>query len=120
MQNFAAVTRKYQLAYCYTVIERNSRSRLPILHTTNRYINPLETFFPFDPYLLKLSAGRIAPIYNTNQSTPNHSTDSFSSKRKSECDENDFMDESFSSPSIEPHNYLDKFSYSTSPGFIYT
>ncbi|KAL0197396.1 hypothetical protein M9458_005936, partial [Cirrhinus mrigala] len=50
---------KYQLVFCYTIIERNNRNLLPVvscsaggnLVATNT--NPLDTFFPFDPYLLK-------------------------------------------------------------------
>lgn len=123
VQNFAAVTRKYQLAYCYTVIERNSRSNLPVLQTTNRFINWLDTFFPFDPYLLVSSGQRITPLYNNSQCTTPNTTDSCvsrSSNGKSECDEDDFMDESFTSQSLDSQNHFDKFSYSTSPGFIYT
>uniref|UniRef100_A0A3Q3WJR7 Uncharacterized protein n=1 Tax=Mola mola TaxID=94237 RepID=A0A3Q3WJR7_MOLML len=56
---FAAITRKYQIVFCYTIIERNNRHMLPVVRnsaggdcvTTNT--NPLDSFFPFDPYLLK-------------------------------------------------------------------
>lgn len=51
--------RKYQVVFCYTIIERNNRCVLPVVRssaggdcvTTNT--NPLDSFFPFDPYLLK-------------------------------------------------------------------
>lgn len=51
--------RKYQVVLCYTIIERNNRQLLPVVRssaggdcvTTNT--NPLDSFFPFDPYLLK-------------------------------------------------------------------
>ncbi|KAJ8680286.1 hypothetical protein QAD02_016073 [Eretmocerus hayati] len=117
VQNFAAVTRKYQLAYCYTVIERNSRSHMPIVQSSNRSVAWLDTFFPFDPYLLITSGHRITPIYNNSQGSigpvevPN--------SKKSECEEDDFMDESFTSHSLESQK-LNRFSYSTSPGFIYS
>ncbi|XP_076852234.1 RNA polymerase I-specific transcription initiation factor RRN3 [Brachyhypopomus gauderio] len=66
---FAAITRKYQLVFCYTIIERNNRSILPVIRssmggdslTTNT--NPLDTFFPFDPYLLKRSGKLFESIY---------------------------------------------------------
>ncbi|XP_077069211.1 RNA polymerase I-specific transcription initiation factor RRN3 [Siphateles boraxobius] len=66
---FAAITRKYQLVFCYTIIERNNRHLLPVVRSsvggnsvyTNT--NPLDTFFPFDPYLLKSSGKFIEPIY---------------------------------------------------------
>lgn len=53
-QNFAAVTRTYQLAYCYTVMERNARATLPCVsqHSGQPLCTRLSTFFPFDPYLL--------------------------------------------------------------------
>ncbi|XP_056309860.1 RNA polymerase I-specific transcription initiation factor RRN3 isoform X1 [Danio aesculapii] len=66
---FAAITRKYQLVLCYTIIERNNRHMLPVVRSsvggssvpTNT--NPLDSFFPFDPYLLKSSGKLIEPIY---------------------------------------------------------
>ncbi|KAM7372520.1 hypothetical protein PAMP_009682 [Pampus punctatissimus] len=66
---FAAITRKYQVVFCYTIIERNNRHILPVVRssaggdcvTTNT--NPLDSFFPFDPYLLKRSGQLIEPLY---------------------------------------------------------
>ncbi|XP_029014696.1 RNA polymerase I-specific transcription initiation factor RRN3 [Betta splendens] len=66
---FAAITRKYQVVFCYTIIERNNRHALPVLRSsaggdsvvTNT--NPLDSFFPFDPYLLKRSSPMIQPLY---------------------------------------------------------
>ncbi|XP_057201859.1 RNA polymerase I-specific transcription initiation factor RRN3 [Triplophysa rosa] len=66
---FAAITRKYQLVFCYTIIERNSRHVLPVVRSSvggssvSADVNPLDTFFPFDPYLLKRSGKVIEPIY---------------------------------------------------------
>ncbi|XP_043090858.1 RNA polymerase I-specific transcription initiation factor RRN3 [Puntigrus tetrazona] len=66
---FAAITRKYQLVFCYTIIERNNRNLLPVVsHSTGGNsvsinTNPLDCFFPFDPYLLKSSGKLIEPIY---------------------------------------------------------
>ncbi|GLD61205.1 RNA polymerase I-specific transcription initiation factor RRN3 [Lates japonicus] len=64
-----AITRKYQVVFCYTIIERNNRHMLPVVRssaggdcvTTNT--NPLDSFFPFDPYLLKRSGELIEPLY---------------------------------------------------------
>ena len=58
VQNFAAITRKYQLAYCYSVIEHNSRNSMPTVYRDDKgYIsisnNVLEAFYPFDPYVLQ-------------------------------------------------------------------
>uniref|UniRef100_A0A8C2XKJ5 RRN3 homolog, RNA polymerase I transcription factor n=1 Tax=Cyclopterus lumpus TaxID=8103 RepID=A0A8C2XKJ5_CYCLU len=55
--------RTYQVVFCYTIIERNNRHVLPVVRssaggdsvTTNT--NPLDSFFPFDPYLLKRYTG---------------------------------------------------------------
>uniref|UniRef100_A0A8D3BR57 RRN3 homolog, RNA polymerase I transcription factor n=1 Tax=Scophthalmus maximus TaxID=52904 RepID=A0A8D3BR57_SCOMX len=66
---FAAITRKYQVVFCYSIIERNNRHMLPVVRssaggdsvTTNT--NPLDSFFPFDPYLLKSSGQLIEPLY---------------------------------------------------------
>ncbi|XP_035254702.1 RNA polymerase I-specific transcription initiation factor RRN3 [Anguilla anguilla] len=66
---FAAITRKYQLVFCYTIIERNSRLMLPTVRNsqggsaTLTNTNALDSFFPFDPYLLKRSRKFIEPLY---------------------------------------------------------
>ncbi|XP_006637244.1 RNA polymerase I-specific transcription initiation factor RRN3 isoform X1 [Lepisosteus oculatus] len=66
---FAAITRKYQLVFCYTIIERNNRLTLPAVRSGQGgeslpvNTNPLDSFFPFDPYLLKRSGKLIEPIY---------------------------------------------------------
>uniref|UniRef100_A0A2K6EXN1 RRN3 homolog, RNA polymerase I transcription factor n=1 Tax=Propithecus coquereli TaxID=379532 RepID=A0A2K6EXN1_PROCO len=66
---FAAITNKYQLVFCYTIIERNNRQMLPVIRNTaggdlvQTCTNPLDTFFPFDPCVLKRSKKFIDPIY---------------------------------------------------------
>uniref|UniRef100_A0A673VJ54 RRN3 homolog, RNA polymerase I transcription factor n=1 Tax=Suricata suricatta TaxID=37032 RepID=A0A673VJ54_SURSU len=66
---FAAITSKYQLVFCYTIIERNNRQMLPVIRSTaggdsvQTCTNPLDTFFPFDPCVLKRSKKFIDPIY---------------------------------------------------------
>ena len=116
VQNFAAVTRKYQLAYCYTVIEHNSRSNLPVYKQGHVAALTLEPFFPFDPYMLHYSNNRISPLYYNSQCM----TSSVETPISNQCeDEDDFMDESFS-PDSGSHSYVEKFSYGTSPGFIHT
>ncbi|XP_017060440.1 RNA polymerase I-specific transcription initiation factor RRN3 isoform X2 [Drosophila ficusphila] len=62
---FAGVTRTYQLAYCHTVLERNARRKLATVygHEKSMPEETLETFFPFEPYLLKLSNKYIENIY---------------------------------------------------------
>jgi RNA polymerase I-specific transcription initiation factor RRN3 len=57
-QNFAAVTRTYQLAYCYTVLQHNARFSMPVIYqdhrgyAVTRESTLLDTFFPFDPFVL--------------------------------------------------------------------
>lgn len=59
--NFATVTRMYQLAYCYTVLQHNARYSMPVIHQDDRgYIvtrdsTLIDTFFPFDPFVLHRS-----------------------------------------------------------------
>lgn len=66
---FAAITRKYQVVFCYNIIERNNRLVLPVVRhsgggdSVSANTNPLDSFFPFDPYLLKRSAPSIEPLY---------------------------------------------------------
>ncbi|KAI5212310.1 RNA polymerase I-specific transcription initiation factor RRN3 isoform X1 [Manis pentadactyla] len=66
---FAAITSKYQLVFCYTIIEKNNRQMLPVIRSTaggdlvQTCTNPLDTFFPFDPCVLKRSKKFIDPIY---------------------------------------------------------
>lgn len=53
-QNFAAVTRAEQLVYCYTIMERNERNNMAVMYGEQivRAHESLDTFFPFDPYIL--------------------------------------------------------------------
>ncbi|NXS50274.1 RRN3 factor, partial [Balaeniceps rex] len=66
---FAAITRKYQLVFCYTIIERNNRQFIPVVRSgtggdlVQTCTNPLDSFFPFDPYILKRSKKTIDPFY---------------------------------------------------------
>lgn len=66
---FASIARKYQLVFCYTIIERNSRQMIPILKSSTCgssvqiCTNPLDSFFPFDSCVLKRCKKVIDPIY---------------------------------------------------------
>ncbi|OQV11415.1 RNA polymerase I-specific transcription initiation factor RRN3 [Hypsibius exemplaris] len=66
---FAAVTRQFNLLFCYTVIERNNRLLIfsgPKDDTDElREANPLNTFFPFEPFVLKRSKRFVTPNYRT-------------------------------------------------------
>ena len=63
---FARITRLYEVVFCYSIIERNNRNTLAnftFVTNVTTAENPLEMFFPFDPYLLTKSACYIEPIY---------------------------------------------------------
>ncbi|XP_058057381.1 RNA polymerase I-specific transcription initiation factor RRN3 [Anopheles bellator] len=62
---FAGVTRAYQLAYCHTILERNARRKLATVYKNSSQLpeDCLDTFFPFDPYMLIKSGQRIEPFY---------------------------------------------------------
>lgn len=74
---FAGVTRAHQLAYCHTILERNARRKLATVYK-NESQTPeecLDTFFPFDPYMLKKSGKHIEPIflqYQASEIEENH------------------------------------------------
>ncbi|CAH1185721.1 unnamed protein product [Phyllotreta striolata] len=115
VQNFAAVTRKYQLAYCYSVIEHNSRNTLPVIYldekgTTVTSDNTLNTFFPFDPFILERSAKKIEPFYKEYQ----EADESAETVMEETSEVDDFLLNEFPNSS---KNKTQKFSYGSSPGF---
>lgn len=68
---FAYITRHYELVFCYTIIEQNNRMMLPVATTASSHAvrslsfqNQLDSYFPFDPYLLKRSSKFIKPLYH--------------------------------------------------------
>ncbi|XP_066907674.1 RNA polymerase I-specific transcription initiation factor RRN3 [Halyomorpha halys] len=119
VSNFASIARSYQLAYCYTIIERNSRNVLPVEYRdTTGCISPFspvhfDSFFPFDPYHLKKSKVYIDPIYREYCGPPETKVAANSSSSKEE-DDDDFLD-----TTIEHQSARDVFSYGTSPGFLH-
>lgn len=63
---FSTIVRNNYLAVCDTILEKNRRCFIPEVNAagvTGSEINLLDSFFPFDPYLLKDSSGFIADIY---------------------------------------------------------
>lgn len=125
VQNFAAVTRAYQLAYCYTIIEHNTRNTMPVAQQDGHIVKDkselvlLNTFFPFDPYILYRSGCAITPIYREYQGSVS-SEDSYDmsheDKHLDEFEEDDdFLSGSSFVPS--PVTYPELFSYGSSPGF---
>lgn len=116
VQNFAAITRTYQLAYCYSVIEHNSRYTLPVIHQDKKgyYTKEscwLEIFFPFDPFILKRCSHLIEPLYCIYQKPEQENQVTVTRKEEGleEEDEDDFLS--------DISTLSEKFSYSSSPGF---
>ncbi|XP_029034108.2 RNA polymerase I-specific transcription initiation factor RRN3 [Osmia bicornis bicornis] len=66
VHNFAEITRMYQLAYCYTIIENNTRSQLPLFNSNKTVTTTVENFFPFSSYTLKRSGQRLIPLCHEN------------------------------------------------------
>lgn len=60
---FASIMSKYEIVYCYSVIEENKRCYLPVLTTPTSGNTSLETIFPFDPYHLKRSSKYLNGLY---------------------------------------------------------
>lgn len=95
---FAAITRKYQVVFCYTIIEKNNRNVLPVVRSSaggdsvTINTNPLDSFFPFDPYLLKRSGHLIEPLYQIwEESADAELRPTKTVKQNSREDEDDFL-----------------------------
>lgn len=117
--NFAAVVRSYQLAYCYSIMERNARSTLPTVYQdasgpiSGVSHTHLDAFFPFDPYLLKRSKLFVDPIYREYSGPVEEKVPKETCKDE---DDDDFLDSTPITP--DASSTLNMFSYSTSPGFL--
>lgn len=66
VHNFAEITRMYQLAYCYTIIESNTRSQLPIFNGKKTVTPTVENFLPITSYTLRRSGQRLTPLFRDN------------------------------------------------------
>ncbi|XP_031839526.1 RNA polymerase I-specific transcription initiation factor RRN3 homolog Tif-IA [Nomia melanderi] len=71
VHSFAEVTRMYQLAYCYTIIENNTRSQLPIFNSQKTTIATIENFLPFNSYILQRSGHKLVPLFRDNVTSSN-------------------------------------------------
>ncbi|KAL4240278.1 DNA independent RNA polymerase I transcription factor [Mactra antiquata] len=117
VKTFASVARQHQLAFCDHIIEQNNRSFLPVEKGCIK--NILDTYFPFDPYLLKVSSKYITPLYQEYENNDFHDESS------GEEDEDEMFTEDVSSnneismttESIGGKGQLDLMQYGTSPGF---
>ncbi|XP_068970803.1 RNA polymerase I-specific transcription initiation factor RRN3 [Bombus flavifrons] len=72
--SFAEITRIYQLAYCYTVIENNTRNQLPLFDSKKGTTPTVEIFSPFNSYTLQQSGQRIIPILRDDVNSRKHRT----------------------------------------------
>ncbi|XP_003393653.3 RNA polymerase I-specific transcription initiation factor RRN3 [Bombus terrestris] len=72
--SFAEITRIYQLAYCYTVIENNTRNQLPLFDTKRGTTSTVEIFSPFNSYTLQRSGQRITPVLRDSVNSREHRT----------------------------------------------
>ncbi|CDK24130.1 unnamed protein product [Kuraishia capsulata CBS 1993] len=63
---FARIAQKHDVCYCFSVIEQNKRSRLSgenSLVGLDSEFTDLESFFPFDPLILKSCQKKIKSLY---------------------------------------------------------
>ncbi|XP_059168975.1 RNA polymerase I-specific transcription initiation factor RRN3-like [Physella acuta] len=123
VKTFASATRMHQLAFCDTIIERNNRYSLPITSSSYQLASSaskqLESYFPFDPYLLPRSGTHITPLYYEfrgslpeEEELEDEDVDDFLP------DEDDEMIPSTNPVSISLVNCpADFLQYGTSPGF---
>ncbi|XP_034100805.1 RNA polymerase I-specific transcription initiation factor RRN3 [Drosophila albomicans] len=127
---FAGVTRTYQLAYCHTVLERNARRKLATIYGHDKLMpeETLDTFFPFDPYILPLSSKYIEPnylvykVHELEEPTEIVTTEIMRRKRGDSemVEEDDFIlaDKRQKLSELSNSQLFDKqFYYGTSPGF---
>uniref|UniRef100_A0A1L8DFP2 Putative rna polymerase i specific transcription initiation factor rrn3 n=1 Tax=Nyssomyia neivai TaxID=330878 RepID=A0A1L8DFP2_9DIPT len=120
---FAGVTRAYQLTYCHAILERNARKKLATVYMSVVEMpeETLDTFFPFDPYLLKKSSKYIENIYLKYQaSEEEEKLDEDSGRKRKDTigDEDDFIAEKrFRTTSDAARSPELQFTYSFSPGF---
>ncbi|XP_046335460.2 RNA polymerase I-specific transcription initiation factor RRN3-like [Haliotis rufescens] len=132
VETFSSVTRIYQLAFCDTIIEKNKRCTISVSTQNNDgfavQTEILDSFFPFDPYLLNRSGELVRPLYREYTcgavSTPH-------TKQHLQMEDDDFLTEtenkvafgtsgapmSHFGVSQKPPASTDFLNYGTSPGF---
>ncbi|KAK3769160.1 hypothetical protein RRG08_014023 [Elysia crispata] len=122
VKTFASATRMHQLAFCDTIIERNNRCSLPVSSSQfslegSKKIH-LESYFPFDPYLLPGSSSFVVSLYREfHGSLPDIDT-------VEDEDEDDFLPEedekvhaAVDITMMLGKSPVDLLHYSVSPGF---
>jgi len=123
---FAHITRHHEIVFCYTIIERNNRMLLPVATTTSSravsnlsFMNQLDSFFPFDPYLLRRSAKFIKPIYQEWEGLElgDDEEDDDEKKHSEAEDENEEYLEYSRSPDATVPGFTPEVAMCISPGF---
>ncbi|KAF7987883.1 hypothetical protein HCN44_003746 [Aphidius gifuensis] len=125
---FSKVSNNLQIAYCSSIIERNSRTNLPVIHNQHCFETLLETFFPFDAYVLQESSQLILPLYKAYESIFNDKEsddddedddeEDDDEEKEEENDVDDFIMDCSSPKDKGSWNARDKLLCSTSPGFF--
>lgn len=126
VKTFASITRQHQLVFCDHIIQQNNRSFLPVVSNGTQKL--LESFFPFDPYALKISSQFIDPIYREYDQTAELDDGSADEDEDDDDDDEMFMEDIASTSSkilqmaTTPGSLVDKadvdlMRYGVSPGF---
>ncbi|RMZ95177.1 RNA polymerase I-specific transcription initiation factor RRN3 [Brachionus plicatilis] len=129
-KKFARITYVNQIAYCYTIIDTNSRTSLPISGQSSLNLqmffsnqsdsfgsknensknvsfldNPLDSFFPFDPYLLIRSKNYIEKVYvefkDIFSEYMDESSEEDDEEEEDEVSENDYDSDDDNDSSVE-------------------
>ncbi|XP_074647200.1 RNA polymerase I-specific transcription initiation factor RRN3-like [Tubulanus polymorphus] len=126
VKTFSSVTRQHQIAFCDTIIEHNNRAFIPVttLDRSHSYsqlchTNSLDSFFPFDPYILPRSKHAIEPLYREYSGNPIEDDDNDSTGE----DEDEFLKEQLPDHSVEvsmAKSPTQLLLYGSSPGFKHT
>nr|CAD7400333.1 unnamed protein product [Timema poppensis] len=109
VRNFAAVTRTYQLAYCYTIIEHNSRNSMPIIHTDDKGVAIARS---------TVSGKDISPLYREYEQTDMDDDHVEAEERQHQGKNQDEEDDDFLCETTGgSESSQNMFTYSISPGF---
>ncbi|XP_020632916.1 RNA polymerase I-specific transcription initiation factor RRN3-like isoform X2 [Orbicella faveolata] len=122
---FAHITRQHELVFCYTIIEQNNRMMLPVATPTSSravlnlsFMNQLDSFFPFDPYLLRRSSKFIKSCYQEWEGIEEDEVDEDEKKHSEGEDEAEEYLEYSRSPDATVPGFTPDTPMCVSPGFI--
>jgi RNA polymerase I-specific transcription initiation factor RRN3 len=125
---FAAISNHYQIAYCRSIMQRNTRMNLPTIGNLYNVMEEpilLDDFFPFDPYKLKASESFVSEFYREYSgilfSHDEHTPEMIHTDFGGHVDHiSDDVSLDIASPvpsKRQRKDSLTSFSYGTSPGF---